>query len=950
MSISSQSYTYDGYYTVPPYLLDGSIAIGVAGGRGGAGYDLGGTVAGGSIVRGSLAAASGDSLSIFVGSNGYYGGTGATGAGYHYGGDGGHADSSYSGGSGGGSTAIVSSAGLEIEAGGGGGSGGYGDGGPNGPGNTIAPSGGAGGSSGANGNGQGGYGAFGNYAVGGGAGTGASSTADGVGGSGGTYGGGNSGTAGNNGSTSGLQHVASGGAGGASTLTFIGDPVSGGGGGGGGGGGWWGGGGGGGGAYTGSGGGGGGGSDFASTRVLAPLFYPGASTVVGSATISARVADAPGPPTLGYPLASSLVDTQNQGVVFTFAPNPGPDSGPMTGYALRVTYPLGTYYWNATTGKFQPSEVFNTCSPTTRQVVVPANILPDQIAYAWSMATQESHFSLTGPYATPIAFQGALPPTVVVTTPALNTVYDEPICAVGWTETLATSAVQTSYRIRIFTTDVVNAPGFNPTTSNLGSYDSLVVAGTATFVYAGPLPNGYSYVAYVQITETGGISSIFTPSAVFSISYDLPQKPNFSATSLVDQVTGCPRVSLHTVSNDNLMDGGDTSFESDQGPITWTQTGTSSAGPDPTAWTNRDRGTSYKMTASGTSVVARSHCVGFGLAGIPAAPGNILLTTGTFSGSTSDSVQLQLVYTDSLGGVQTINVPGGLASASLTAAGVAVSGSHAVPATLSTGHAPVKVDLGFTLTTASGRVTYCDKMGIWENVLVFGWSAGGYAVTGKAEFQYSDDNKTWVDVTGCSSIPLFLTSSLPAYDNEAPLGGLRYYRARIVGNTGSGSAPGLWANTIALVTPVQNWWVQDALSQTADIYGNPWAVTAYRAGGSSAAGTNISTAVTLSVTQSEQQSIVRPLGRTNPVIVRGDLYGEEFSLSLVFLDKNSWLEFDALRKRRSTYCIRSDMGDVYYVAFGPDRPHDIFKTPGRLNAEGYISQVTVHCYPQDKPV
>lgn len=527
MSKKTNTYTSDATITMLPHLLNGGFAFDAYGGRGAGNPDDPnfGPLGGGSRVYGSISAASGDQFDIKIGKAGFIN---AGGVGYQAGGNSG-GSGFQGGGGGGGSTAISvhSSVTPLVIAAGGGGAGGAGSGLSNGGGGI----GGQGGFPGANGSPGTGFGVPGggngaNWAgpgtggagfSGGGNGATGSSTAGGVGGTGSTEGGGGGG--------GGLY----GGGGGGGYSSSLGP----------------------------SGGGGGGGTSWWANTVINPQYITGAGWADGKVTIVQTVADPPLAPSLVSPVPGARLDSNALGVTFDWTYNKGTDSGGQTAWALRIKQDSGAYqYWNAGTSALQAGIIWNTSTATI--LTIAAAILADGHTYNWSVATQEGSFSLQGPFAPDQTFQAVALPTPVITGPTGFTTAPNPM--VTWTETLGGGLFQTNFRVIIYSLAQTLAPGFAP-----GSVPNLADSGlqtSAALFWGAPsnaIPNGTSCVAYLQIVETGGISSAWVSSA-FTVNFGAPNNPDLSAVPSVDTASGCPIIALSVQGQDNLLSAADASF------------------------------------------------------------------------------------------------------------------------------------------------------------------------------------------------------------------------------------------------------------------------------------------------------------------------------------------------------------------------------------------------------
>ena len=165
-----------------------------------------------------------------------------------------------------------------------------------------------------------------------------------------------------------------------------------------------------------------------------------------------------------------------------------------------------------------------------------------------------------------------------------------------------------------------------------------------------------------------------------------------------------------------------------------------------------------------------------------------------------------------------------------------------------------------------------------------------------------------------------LTAPTPSLANQP-----RYYRARTVGTLQSQPVYSPWSNQCVGTINSNQWWLLDPLNQEPDTAGNPWASAVHRGASTSAI------TATKNKLHGEHRDRrggaarrLRPFGRTNPILTVGDMYGEEFDLGLIFLDSTEWNEFNALRLRRTMLCLRSTLGETFYVRLGAAGPRDLY--------------------------
>lgn len=362
------------------------------------------------------------------------------------------------------------------------------------------------------------------------------------------------------------------------------------------------------------GGGGAGGTSFAAASGVSSVSYAdGVGSGAASITVVATVADPPLAPTLTAPAPGAYLDSNAAGVPFTWTYQPAVDSGTQTGYALRVLISGSYQYWNATSVAFQGSIVWNTT--TNHFVAVPAGLLPDGVSYNWSVATQESHYSLQGPFASDSVFTASAMPTVAVTAPAGSIATATP--TVTWTEVLGGGLTQTSFRVVVYTLAVTLAGGFSPGVTT-PTVDSGVVS-SAALSWAVPtaLAQG-NWVVYVQVVETGAVASNWSSSA-FAIAYSGPAAPTLTATAGNDPATGAPTVTL-------LAQGNDTGGSGFVGISLMSITSSDDGG---TTWTPVRNATNVPVPAVGQQVTVVDYEARFGIPRLYSAVVSANITTPT---------------------------------------------------------------------------------------------------------------------------------------------------------------------------------------------------------------------------------------------------------------------------------------------------------------------------------
>lgn len=685
--------------------------------------------------------------------------------------------------------------------------------------------------------------------------------------------------------------------------------------------------------------GGAGGSSFAASSVAGVTYTDGGSASTGSVKFVATVADAPLAPTLTSPANGAYLDANAAGVTFDWGYNPGADSGTQQAYALRVLISGSYQYWNATSSAFQSSIVWN--SSAASSVTVPAGKLADGVSYNWSVATQESFYALQGPFASDFTFTGSAMPTVTVTSPSGTISSATP--TVTWTETLGGGDVQTAFRVVIYTLAVTLQSGFSAGVTT-PTVDSGVVSSAAL---SWAVPGGSAlaqaqWVAYVQITETGSITSSWT-STSFTVAYDPPAAPTITASTGTSPA-GVPDVTLTVTCHDNLLSADDASFESSLG--TWTA-GTNTTAAQSTTQAE-DGAESMSLTATASGNVSAQTATG--TAGYAVQPSVSYSAMASFRAATTGRAMFLSInwYTSTgtlISGASsaTINdTTTGWTEASLTA----VSPSNAA-------YAQVQV-IGQSL--GASEVHYIDECGLYLAAAVPSWTRGGLIGSELVSIQCSDDNGvTWGPVRGATlvSVPL-ATEQVQVVDYEAKFGVTRLYSATVSAQV-TLPTPGIVTSPAAQVSATvtaSQWLLTDPLDSTV-------ALSFQRIGTSgstsnefdtSAAATNVQVPVSFELDTAEQIGVFYGWGDPDPIIQRGTVLAPTLTVAGYLVGYTAWQTWKNLTGRAKTSAgtirqavllLRSDMGDAWYVVIGPGTPDQVLRAPDRVTNPQVI--ITLSC-------
>lgn len=672
-----------------------------------------------------------------------------------------------------------------------------------------------------------------------------------------------------------------------------------------------------GGTQYGAGAGAGGLSYAASSGVSNVVFTDGANASTGSVQIVATVADPPLVPTLTSPTNGAYLDAAAAGLTFQWTYNPGTDSGAQSGYALRISTDGGAYqYWNATSAALQASEVWN--SSAAAQAVIPAGVLADGHSYTWSVATEESHYGLQGPFASDAQFNATAMPTVTVNAPAGSASSATP--TVAWSDTLGSGDTQTSFRVVVYTKAVTGQSGFAPGSTTPTADSGVISTAATTWAVSAPLAQG-DWVVYVQVTETGGVASAWTSSA-FTVAYDPPAEPTLPADAALSS-QGVPQVTLTVVAHDNLLSADDASFEGSIG--TWT----------PGAGCTLAQSTAEALDGSHSLAVTASSSGGpFTLA--PSSTGGYGVTGGI---TKTAIVSLRAAAT---GRQWTVGIEwkdaGGTVLSTSTGTAVTDTTTGWTEATV-TAVAPsnaAKADLVLTGTAvADSEVHYVDCAGLYTASTAPAWSRGGLVGIEQATIQRSlDGGSTWTTVRGTPLAVPANTEQVTVVDSEAPFDTAVEYQATISAQVttpvaGTITSP---AATAEVTTPAAQWALTDPLDPTT-------VLLLHRLGQIATMTTTLQAPISFSTDQEEQIGVFYGFGNPDPIVQHGTLQDPTFTLSALLEGRTEYDTFQALRARQRTLQLRSDMGDSWYVALGPSVSLSLIRAADRVTNPLWILSV-----------
>jgi hypothetical protein len=240
------------------------------------------------------------------------------------------------------------------------------------------------------------------------------------------------------------------------------------------------------------------------------------------------------------------------------------------------------------------------------------------------------------------------------------------------------------------------------------------------------------------------------------------------------------------------------------------------------------------------------------------------------------------------------------------------------------------------------------------------WVAAGQVLPGPtgvsafaAEINVSEDGgATWEqlrtqDLTPGSPtlfIPGFQPVSTTIIDYESPFNIPLLYRARVWAVEFTQNIPSLWTSpSVPINILSNNYYLVDPITSGPDANGSLGVCQLRRIQPQSAA-TSVGKA-SLSQLQVEAQGVFYGLGRTDVVVVSGDLYDTEFDIAALFMNDADFKTFTALRARQVPLLLKSDLftGETTYIKLGATIPVTTLHAQNRRQSP--MRAVSFHCYP-----
>lgn len=259
---------------------------------------------------------------------------------------------------------------------------------------------------------------------------------------------------------------------------------------------------------------------------------------------------APYKPTLIAPIDGKAVDMAVAGSHVSWTHN-DPDGPFDTQSAYRLRRNNGTIdeWWTGSAWAGSETSV----TSTSNVVTFLANKWTNGVVYVWSVATADQD-TTWGPYSDLSVVYSDSTPTVTVDGP-LPLITDTTRPQVSWTYTQAESNPQLAYEVKVFTSTVATAAGFDPTTSRSATWAIAGTGAAADVDVAIDLTNKTTYRAYVRAAQDHDLWSewLYTE---FYLDLEVPPPPTVVATEYLDELTGVPLVRLEAVSHHNLLSAG----------------------------------------------------------------------------------------------------------------------------------------------------------------------------------------------------------------------------------------------------------------------------------------------------------------------------------------------------------------------------------------------------------
>jgi len=521
---------------------------------------------------------------------------------------------------------------------------------------------------------------------------------------------------------------------------------------------------------------------------------PGSATssqlVEWSSLTVALIPPAPPAPSLTAPSNAVYSDLQTNGGPFTWVYK-GSATGGETGYHFRQKISGGSYnYWNAGGSAFQGTDIANTS--TAQSITFAGGVWTDGNVYNWSVASVDS--SGTGPYASDFTVTAQVGPSVTVTGPT-GTLTTTQTPSVTWSDSLASGATQSAYRVVTYSAAQYGAPGFTP-----GSGPSLDDSGVvsdplaSSYTVVNTLPNNTTVASYVQITQSPGGQTSAWVSTGYTVQLDSPNTPTIVSSLGTYPGTSLPCVVLTVNAFDNYLTTNQAALVN--GNTTgWTAGGgtTLSAATSPTPPTAEG---TYSLQMAGSGTLSAT---------TPTGTSGIAVTVGqTYSGLAS--FRSASTARNATVGIAWYNSSGTLLSTSTSSAVSDVSSAWTQASI--TAAAPANAAFAAIVLTVSsaGENHFVVEMGLFPGT-VSTWARGGLVGSTTLSILRSDGVYVRLaSTTNPTSIPVG-TQSVVVYDPECVPTVAYSYTATISAVVGASTISSPTATSSAqTIAAGQGWW------------------------------------------------------------------------------------------------------------------------------------------------
>lgn len=493
-------------------------------------------------------------------------------------------------------------------------------------------------------------------------------------------------------------------------------------------------------------------------------------------------------------------------------------------------------------------------------------------------------------------------PSASVTSPS-GSVTDTSRPAIAWTYSDVDGDPQSVYQVKVFTAAQYGAADFDPDTSTPEWGTALVDSADPGVTPGIDLETGTTYRAYVQVGHalgTGNFLSNWTY-AQFTMAYAAQATPQldvaYEPTINGVYVTATGRTNYLT-DDDSVFTASIGSWQAVSGCNITRSTGTVLIGPGSLQLDATSTATMKART--GLYAVATD---GQNVSGIASFRADAVGRTCRVSLYWYDSSASLISTTD---GATITDVFTGWTTASVTA----------VPP-VNTASAAIGVEVQ---SPASGEDHFVDKVALHPGTIPV-WGPGGFYDNQTILVQRSIDNGvTWEEISQ-------FTADTPSQvaqsdDYTAPRDATSVYRARTVGVSSTREVlSSAWSgNAAAYVTNDGQWWLK--------ALGTP----ALNIGGLRVRGP---------LQESVQQSVgvFRPLGRSTPVVVSGDIYGNDGQYSITFVNDAEWgAAQDLLFSFTGDILVQDPFGEqktIRFISRAVDRSGTV-ANPVRVVTVGYV--------------